>query len=158
MDRHGLKPKKDRADEVDRDLLSHINSLGLATIAEYLEWCVRNGFSRRTDKHWRVRLKERGHVNRIISDARLAQKKHEVRKPEKVIEKIFNGELNEDNVTQRPFQAVCRAYKSAHESRPTRLALQKLLTHVSACSDLVSGQSAIASLGCRAGNSFVDGL
>src|ERR1700741_1556367 len=90
------KPKKDRRDEPDPDLMAHIQSLGLLTVEDYLGWCARHGFSRRTDKHWRVRLKERSYANRAIAEARLAQKKQEIRRPEKIIERIFNGDLHEE--------------------------------------------------------------
>jgi len=50
--------KKDRTDPADPDLLAHIRSLGLVAVENYIAWCVRHGFSRRSDKHWRVRLKE----------------------------------------------------------------------------------------------------
>src|SRR6516162_6123902 len=103
------KPKKDRSDDPDPDLLAHIRSLGLSTVADYLGWCARHGFSRRTDKHWRVRLKERNYAHRAVADARLAQKKQELRRPEKVIERIFNGELHEDQVTEPHLKVVCRA-------------------------------------------------
>jgi hypothetical protein len=152
------KPKKDRTDAPDPDLLAHIQSLGLSTVADYLGWCARNGFSRRTDKHWRLRLKERSHAHRAIADARLAQKRQELRRPEKVIERIFNGELREDQVTEPHLKAVCRACRSAQESRRTRDAFHDLLRHVSAASGLVSGQPVIAQLGWQAGNTFVDGL
>jgi hypothetical protein len=75
MDRHDRKPKKHRTDEPDPDLMTHIRSLGLSTVQDYVGWCAQHGFSRRTDKHWRVRLKERSYANRAIADARLAQKK-----------------------------------------------------------------------------------
>lgn len=75
MDRHDRKPKKDRTDEPDADLLTHIQSLGLATVEDYIGWCARFGFSRRTNKHWRLRLKERSFAHRAIAEARLAQKK-----------------------------------------------------------------------------------
>ena len=67
------KPKQDRADAPDPDLLEHVQSLGLSTVEDYVGWCGRHGFSRRTDKHWRLRLKERSYANRAIADARLAQ-------------------------------------------------------------------------------------
>ncbi len=146
------------SDVTDVDLLAHLKALGLSTVAEYVAWCARNGFSRRTSKHWRLRLKERTYANRAIAAARLAQKKQEIRKPARVIEKIFNGELHEDDVTQPHLKAVCRACKSAQESRRTRFAFHEILQHVSRCSDLVSGQPAIGQFGWQAGNSFVDGL
>src|SRR5262245_34844152 len=137
MDRHERKPKKDRTDEPDPDLMTHIQSLGLSTVEDYLGWCARHGFSRRTDKHWRVRLKERSYANRAIAEARLAQKKQELRNPEKIIARIFNGELDEDQVTEPHLKAVCRARKSAQESRRTRVAYHDLLRHVSVGSGLV---------------------
>jgi hypothetical protein len=152
------KPKKDRSDDPDPDLLAHIRSLGLSTVADYLGWCARHGFSRRTDKHWRIRLKERSYAHRAIAEARLAQKKQEIRRPEKVIERIFNGELREAQVTDPHWKAVCRACRSAQESPQTRAAFHQLLQQVSVDSGVVSSQPVIGQYGWQAGNSFVDGL
>lgn len=158
MDRHDRKPKKDRVSEPDPDLLAHIQSLGLVAIEDYISWCAQHGFSRRTDKHWRQRLKERTYAHRAITDARLVQKKQELRQPEKILERIFNGKLHEEDVTLPDLKAVCRAYKSAQESRRTRFAFHDLLQHVRMCSDLVSGQTAIGSYGWQVGNTFINGL
>ena len=119
MDINDCKPKKDRADELDPDLLAHIRSLGLSAVEDYVSWCAKHGFSRRTNKHWRKRLKERAYAGRAV--ARLARKKQEIRKPAKIIDKIFNGELHEDYVTEPHLKVVCRACQSAQESRWTRL-------------------------------------
>ena len=158
MDRQERKPRKDHTDEPDPDLLTHIQSLGLLCVEDYISWCAQHGFSRRTDKHWRPRLKERAYAHRAIADARLAQKKKELRKPEKIIERIFNGELHENDVTQPHLKAVCRACKSAQESRRTRYAFHDLLQHVGPPSDLVSSQRVIGPFGWQLGNTFVDGL
>jgi hypothetical protein len=158
MDRHDRKPKKDRTNDTDPDLLTHIRSLGVSTVEDYLHWCAQHGFSCRTDKHWRVRLKERSYANRAIADTRLVQKKQELRQPEKVIDRIFNGELHENDVTQRHLKVVCRACKSTQESPRTRLAFHDLLQHICACSGLVSGQLVIGQYGWQQGNTFVDGL
>src|SRR5690349_17943316 len=124
------KPKQDRTCDPDPDLLEHIQSLGLSTVEDYLGWCARHGFSRRTDKHWRVRMKERNYAHRAVADARLVQKKQELRRPEKVIDKIFGGELSEGDVTEPLLKAMCRACKSARESRWTRDAFHGLVHHV----------------------------
>lgn len=158
MDRYQRKPKKDRTSELDPDLLTHIRSLGLSCVEDYISWCAQHGFSRRTDKHWRVRLKERAYAHRAIADARLLQKKKELRSPQKILSRIFNGELHENDVTQPHLKAVCKAYKSAQDSRRTRHAFHDLLQHVGQCSDLVSGQRMIPYYGWQAGNTFVDGL
>ena len=36
MGRHDRKPKKDRTDEPDPDLLTHIRSLGLVAVEDYI--------------------------------------------------------------------------------------------------------------------------
>ena len=160
MDLHDpVKKMKRPADEpIEPALRSHIHALGLESVEEYVAWCVRHGFSRRRAKHWRLRIKERAFAARAAADARLAQKKQEIRKPEKIIEKIFIGELQEHHITQPHLKAVCRACRSAQESRRTRIAFHDLLRHVCACSDLVSGQSLVGPFGRQAGNTFVDGL
>jgi hypothetical protein len=152
MDRHERKEKKDRTSEADPDLVQHIQSIGLSTVEDYIAWCAQHGFSRRTDKHWRQRLKERAHANRTIAEARLAQKKQELKKPAKIIERIFSGQMQERNVTQP--EAVFRAYKSAQESRLSQRAFHELLQHVCSCSDLLSGHPVIG----QVGNTYVDGL
>jgi len=160
MARHDrVKKLKKPADEPpDPDLLAHVLALGLSTVEDYIAWCARHGFSRRTQKHWRLRLKERAFAHRAIAETRLARKKQELRKPEKILGKIFRGELGEADVTQPDLKAVCRACKSAQESRRTRLAFHDLLRHVSTCSDLVSGRPVIGQYGWQAGNTLVDGL
>ena len=158
MDRLDRNPKKDRTDQPDPELYTHIAALGLLTVEAYKAWCNEHGFSRRTDKHWRVRLKERAYAHRHSAETRLAQKKQELRKPERVIERIFDGELKEGDVTQPELKLVCRACQSAQESRQTRDTFRHLLQHVGKCADLISDQSAIASFGWQAGNTFIDGL
>src|SRR5436305_14957556 len=111
------KAKKDRADAPNPDLVTHFTSLGLNSVDEYLGWCARHGFSRRTDKHWRVRLKERSYAHRVIADARLAQKRQELRRPEKGLARIRKGELGGDQVPGPHLTPVLRACRCAQESR-----------------------------------------
>lgn len=110
----------------DPDLLNHIHALGLSDVEAYRDWCARHGFSRRLDKHWRLRLKERSLAGRAVADARLAQKRQELRKPQAIVERICNG-LSEDAVTQPEWKAVCRAFHSSRQSPRIRDALRELL-------------------------------
>jgi hypothetical protein len=68
-----------------------------------------------------VRVKERSYAHCALADARPAQKKQESRRPEKVIERIFNGELPKDQVTNPHLRAVCRACRSGQESAEREL-------------------------------------
>lgn len=63
----------------DRALFEHIQSLGLSTVEAYQDWCDRHGFSRRTKKQWRMRLKERAFAMRATAVERLTRKKKEQR-------------------------------------------------------------------------------
>jgi PcfJ-like protein len=155
MDRHERKLKKDCAEEADPHLLAHLRSLGLSTVEEYIAWCGQHGFGRGTNKNWRVRLKERSYANRAIAEARLAQKKQEIRKPEKVIDRIFSGDLNEHDVSQPHLKKISRACKVTSLRNKSA---HVLLKHISKCSKLVSDQLAIPQYGWQAGNTFIDGL
>jgi hypothetical protein len=147
------------AAEPDPDLLRHIEALGLKTTDDYIAWCARHGFSRRTDKDWRQRLKERSFVHRPVADARLAQQRHEARNPERVIERIFLEELQEDAVLQPSLKAIYRAYQSAADCPQTSAALLRLLRHVGRHGDDLFGtQPVVPQFGRQEGNTFVGGL
>jgi hypothetical protein len=66
------RPRKKETDESDPALLAHVRSLGLDTVEEYVAWCVRHGFSRRTTKTAPQRAKEHSFATRAAADARLA--------------------------------------------------------------------------------------
>jgi putative SOS response-associated peptidase YedK len=125
MDPHDpVKKLKRPADEPpDPALQAHIDSLGLDGVEEYVAWCARHGFSRRTAKHGRLRLKERAFAARAAADARLARKKQEVRRPENAIQAIFRGEVTEEQVTEAHLKTVCRAFKSSKSCPRTRRCL-----------------------------------
>lgn len=152
------KPKKVRAEGPDPDMLSHIRSLGLRGVEEYLDWCSRHGFSRRIDKHWRQRAKERSFSQREIAAARVAQIKQERKNPQRILDKIIGGELTGESVTQPHLQAICRAFAAVAGDRKARFALREVLRRASAGTELLSSQPVIPEFGHQAGNSFIDGL
>src|SRR4051812_506449 len=84
--------------EEDPELLRHLASLELASIAEYREWCGAHGFSRRLHKHWRERGRERAEFSRAVAEARIAQKKRLTRNPAKLIQAIFEGTVTNGEV------------------------------------------------------------
>jgi hypothetical protein len=149
---------KPPSEDSDIDLLEHVKALGLGTVEEYVAWCVRHGFSRRTAKNARQRLRERSFATRAVADARLAQKKKELRGPEKVLEGIFRGELDEDQVTQPYLKAVCRACKLVPPCDRTRQAFRELLLHAGKYADLASLHPVIPEFGRQVGNTFLGGL
>src|SRR5487761_1556275 len=102
------------------ELLAHIAALGLKTADDYTEWCSRHGFSRRLNKHWRQRLKERSFHTEAICLARLSQKKRELRKPDKILEAIYAGDLKVEEVTQPHLKQICRAFDAAKACDRTR--------------------------------------
>ena len=131
---------KKSADESDPALLAHIKSLSLETIEEYVAWCACHGFSRRTTKTSHQRLKERSFATRAAAEVRLAQKKHELRNPEKIIgsilpearleERCRHAATPESNLPSLPIgdflpsnpTSVPRPPASRHQaSRPVRL-------------------------------------
>src|SRR5437868_11517711 len=130
------RPGTGMSDESDGALRAHVTALGLGTVEEYVAWCARHGFSRRTAKNARQRLKERAFATRAAADARLARNRDELRNPRKAIEAIFRGQLDEGEVTQPHLKAVCRASKAAQSCDRTRQAFLDLLLHAVRHADL----------------------
>jgi hypothetical protein len=149
---------KQLSDKEDPEFWKHLEAIGLSTIDQYRDWCAENGFSRRINKHWRERCKERSFANRAAADARLAQKKSEVRKPDKAIQSIFRDEVAEEHVTHPHLKEICRAYKASQHCRRTKRALQSLLLHVGKHANLFDGRSVIPEYGRLPGNTFIAGL
>jgi hypothetical protein len=149
---------KTATDESDPDLVAHLTALGLSTVEEYVAWCARHGFSRRTAKDRRQRLKERAFATRAVADARLAQKKYEIRSPNKIIRGIFRAELGEEDVSQPYLKAICRAYQATKSCPAAAKASLDLLLRVQGCADLLDVQPVIPSYGRTEGNTFVGGL
>lgn len=150
-------------DKPDPELLAHIAALGLKTSDDYTEWCSRHGFSRRLNKHWRQRLKERSFHTEAICLARLKQKKREVRKPDKILEAIYAGDLKAEAVTQPHLKQICRAFEAARSCDQTKhdrtgQALLELLLHVGSRSKLLLPRFVIPEFGRMPGNTFVGGL
>lgn len=143
---------------IDQELLNHLAALGLGTASDYQYWCSLNGFSRRLDKDWRQRMRERTHAARAVTEARLAQARAEKRKPEKIIAGIFQGHIQPSDLQQPQFAAIGRALKSlAHRTHAFRAA-QRLLIHVCRTTELLSAAPVVAEYGVQAGNSFVEAL
>ena len=150
-------PEPNQLTDGDPEFRKHLESLGHSSVQQYQRWCESNGFSRRTNKHWRERCKERSFATRAAADARLAQKKSEVRKPDQAIQSIFRGELVEKHVTQPHLKEICRAYQETVHCRRTKQALLTLVLHVNRCADLFRMEPVIEEYGYRAGNTLIGG-
>jgi hypothetical protein len=151
------KPKRE-AEAPDPGLLAHIAALGLTNVEDYVAWCVRHGFSRRTGKNSRQRLKERAFATAAAADRRLAQQKRETRSPEKTITSILRGQLEEGAVTQPYLKAISRVARAAPPSPRTRQAFLDLLLHAGRCADLFAAGPVIPHYGRGDANTFVGGL
>ena len=141
----------------DLDLQSHLVALGLKSLEEYTSWCARHGFSVRVDKSWRDRCRERYFAARDGIRDRLARKKRELRKPGRVIERIFSGELSEQDLTQ-PHLALVAKIAGTITDGAARDAFCHLLRHVERSSRLLSTRPAVPRRGIIDGNTYIDGL
>lgn len=159
MARHeSLRKLKLDDDQPDQELIKHVAALGLKTVDDYVAWCERHGFSRRTAKNWHQRVKETAFAHQEAAQARLRQKKHELRSPQKAIEGIFDGSLKKMDVTQPHLREICRAYEASTSCRRTKRALLELLLHVGKCSELLAVHPVIPQFGHMPGNTFIGGL
>lgn len=151
-------PHHREAPETLPEFLEHLRTLHLGTVEEYRDWCAQHGFSRRVQKTWRERLKERSFFTRAVADSRLAQKRLETRKPDKVIEAVLRGELTEADVSQPHLVEVCRARQRTMNCERIQSDLLKLLLYSLRHADFSSVEPVIPHFGRRDGNTFIAGL
>jgi hypothetical protein len=144
--------------EVRPDFLQHLGELGLSCADAYRAWCDRHGFSRRLEKTWRERLKERSFFNRSGALARLAKKRRETRRPEAVIQAIFRGEVAEADLTQPHLVEICRAHERSKACDRLHASLLQVLLHVARHGSLMVADPAIPQFGQQDGNTFIAGL
>ena len=140
----------------DRELEHHLATLGLRTVEDYVDWCARNGFSQRIDKHWHLRCKERYFSLRQDLQSRSTRKKRESRHPREVIHQIAEGKLDPADLTQPQFASISAAFASLEGD--ARDAFLRLLLHVQEHADLFCTGPVIRQLGTQPGNTFIDGL
>ena len=149
-------------DENDRELLTHIDSLGLQTVEDYRRWCAANGFSCRLKKDWKDRCRERSKVKAAVIQERIVVQKQEQRNPANLLRDICELRLEADDLTQPHLKHLCRAIKAqrAKDDPPVdRQALLSLLLHLHACRVEFFGVTPVmAEFGLRPGNSFVEAL
>lgn len=149
--------------QLDPDLVAHIKALGLQTIADYQNWCVRNHFDRKLNKHWKQRRREQDHAQEVIAKGRLGQKKRESRQLNDVLLGICSGTINETDVTQPFLKRLCKLLqtgkRSRHEHHIDRKALRHLLTRLHEVrAKLFDGDAVIPHLGHLSGNTYIEAI
>lgn len=157
------RKKTTQAEEPDQELLKHINDLGFQTVETYRSWCGENGFSKKLNKHWKQRCRERLFAQRVIVHQRLSQKKREKRSFSEVLVGICEGKLSQNDVTQphlkRLCEAVCTKQASTPEPQVSRKSLIRLLVQLHQCrAKLFDGSPVVATLGQMPGNTFIEAL
>ena len=141
----------------DSEFALHLEALGLNSVEEYTDWCARHGFSTRLDKHWRQRCKERYFAAQNEIKDRLIRKKQEKRKPRRIIARIFDGDVEEADLTQPHFVLIHQAVEVI-DDQPTRDAARRLLLGVEGRTGLLTTEPAYPQLGACDGNTFIGGL
>ncbi|MEM8667218.1 MAG: PcfJ domain-containing protein [Planctomycetota bacterium] len=149
--------------EMDRDLTLHIHRLGLASIAEYRDWCDRNGFSRKLKKHWKQRDRESQFSRQAVVLQQLEQKKREKRNQSDVLYAVCAGKLKERDVALPHLRRLCQFIRPGrrfkYEPQVNRKALLRLLTHLHECrAKFFDGAPVITSLGQQPGNTYIEAL
>lgn len=143
---------------IDPDLRLHFEALGHSSAADYDEWCRRHGFSRRTAKHWRERLKERVFATRDARSSRLRRQRRETRRPDEVICAILAGQLDHDEIALPRWQGICRMAKALPADGRATDPFRELLLRAERDTTLLQERLAFPALGETFGNTFVEGL
>ncbi len=153
--------KHDASVQNDRELLSHIQDLGLDSIEAYRLWCAENGFGKRLNKHWKQLARERYFAREAAAKSRLKTKKQETRKPLATITAICKGQIKEDDVTQPHLARFCQAIQAhagpKRERRRNIESLLQLINHLHDCrAKLFDGSPVFPERGALSGNTYLE--
>lgn len=139
-------------------LNAHIRELGLASITDYKDWCRQHSFSAGTNKSDQQLRRERLLVMRQTADSRLAAARQESRNTSCVIGRIFRGELDGQDIRNPRLQAIQRAYETSKKDRLAKRALQRLLLHAQASTELLNDRRPLNDGRGTSRGTFIDGL
>jgi hypothetical protein len=140
----------------DREFQPHLDALGLKSVEEYQQWCAQNGFSQRLDKHWRARCRERYFAAQQAVRQRLARAKEQKCRPRKILDRIFAGGIQADELVQPHWLLVFDVY-SRITSDSVRHAFHKLLVHLQSGTALLTARLALPRLGGEGDDSVLGG-
>jgi hypothetical protein len=148
--------------EPDRELLDHLRTLQLRTIAEYQQWCVANGLSPKLDKDWKQRCHERFHAQRAAIRQRLDQRKREQRGPIDLLTGICKGRFKEEDLTQPYLKRLWKALQPGggptHERQIDFSSLRLLLHLQSWGAKFFDGTLVIPEFQSQPGNTYIEAL
>lgn len=116
------KLKKSRDDQFDKNLLNHMDSLGISSIPAYKQWCSENGFSRRLKKSTSDRRKERAAIVECRSDTQMRSRQRARLSQRETVEKIFARELYRSDVGEKHHVSLIDSVHRLSQSKPNEFA------------------------------------
>ena len=150
-------------DELDARLLHHIKNLDLSSVDDYRDWCAQHGFSRRLNKSWNERCRERYVASSSIAHDCLKTRRRESRNPVETMVAICHLDLTATDLVQSHLKLLARAVRKlpvpSYREPATRAALARLLqTLSSARSGFFHEAPVISQLGRQKGNTYIEAL
>ncbi len=122
-------------EQLSRDVLNHLNQLGITNVKAYRRWCVDNGFGRGLNKNKANRLAELAAARRNQGSAADDFQRLCKRQPIKALQAICEGNIDPDHLPSPELlefsKALTAAARSKHEPALNRSALSNALKHLS---------------------------
>ena len=140
----------------DPELQRHLTALDLNSIEEYVQWCQRNGFSTRVDKHWRQRCKERYFASQSAISRTVRSRKTQKRHPRRTLNQIFSGQLEAESLGSPHLRLIHQLAQQVPS--PIQRVFRDVALKAESCSQLLSSRPAIKEFGTQPGNTFINGL
>jgi hypothetical protein len=151
--------KKSEVESVaNRELLAHIEALGLNSADEYRSWCRRHGFSDALNKNRPQRQQERLAAERAKGQAALAGTRRHMRRPQDTLQAIYRREIGEDELKSPVLRKIHALFAALEGEENSREAFLHLLLHTEKQSHLLHVEPVIPHVGPQPGNTFPEGL
>ncbi|MDE0484572.1 MAG: PcfJ domain-containing protein [Candidatus Poribacteria bacterium] len=108
-----VKPPKISIEECTLKMQAHIHQLGLSTVEDYKIWCGQHNFSRGLEKNTRQLRNELNIVTAIKASEIMTEKK-KARNLNEIIPKIYNGELQSQNLRKGTAKEIALAFERSY--------------------------------------------
>ncbi len=142
------KPPKISIEECTLKMQAHIHQLGLSSVEEYKIWCRKHNFSRGLDKNSR-QLRNELNIVTAIKAAEIMADKKKARNLNEIIPKIYNGELQSQNLRQGTAKEIALVFERSYYPKM----LLKLLLCIEQNSDLLEDPTYIKGIEAIANHS-----
>ena len=142
------------------ELQAHLAALGLGSVDEYRDWCIRNGFVTSLRKHRKQRTQEISHARSRSIRKKFSRRRSESRNPLEIIVRICRADSDIEQFSHSHWKTL---FQILHETQADEITgiedFEQLCNYLgSVRAKFFNGLQVVGQLGPTTGNTFLAAL